>query len=371
MADEVVKAAVAFARHSTSLFSINDSPGTSSMRKSSGTVLPSLRRRRANAASPQPTSPAAVEAEMPSSIRTPPTLGKRRQSDPSPAAARSRSVGRVRIDEPENHRSTERSEDVQIHTLPSRIEDLSDPWHDDWNNKVDEADTDGVGVGDNLIDSVNPELGGDLAIDTGTAVAANSDGSGATLGAPGWPSQNGLIGPDVSTEQGDSRADQATPEPAPEPSALEDLMTVNNPDPIANLQDHHLHELLDDEDPYYTYMNDALGDLEEDNGEGPSMIWGPELDALMEEDYDEDEEMDTDREMFTDEDSYGFYDDIDDEDEDDEDDEGSIYPDRRSEETEFGQVEMISPRRIFKGAKNVETVKDCESNIRFSLVLSG
>jgi nuclear receptor interaction protein len=53
-------------------------------------------------------------------------------------------------------------------------------------------------------------------------------------------------------------------------------------------------------------------------------------------------------------------DDFDDDDEDDdEDDEGPIYPDRRSEETEFGGVEMITPRRMFKGAKNVETVKDC------------
>jgi nuclear receptor interaction protein len=34
--------------------------------------------------------------------------------------------------------------------------------------------------------------------------------------------------------------------------------------------------------------------------------------------------------------------------------------DPRSAQSEFGGVEMLVPRRSFRGARNVETVKDCE-----------
>jgi len=66
----------------------------------------------------------------------------------------------------------------------------------------------------------------------------------------------------------------------------------------------------------------------------------------------------------------GFYDEDEDydeeydEDDDDSDDEGLKYPDRRSADTELGGVEMITPRHIYRGAKNVETVKDCTFTLR-------
>jgi hypothetical protein len=66
----------------------------------------------------------------------------------------------------------------------------------------------------------------------------------------------------------------------------------------------------------------------------------------------------------------GFYDEDEDydeeydEDDDDSDDEGLKYPDRRSADTELGGVEMITPRQIYRGAKNVETVKDCTFALR-------
>jgi hypothetical protein len=65
---------------------------------------------------------------------------------------------------------------------------------------------------------------------------------------------------------------------------------------------------------------------------------------------------------------YGYddYDDeYDDEDDDEDEDVVSHYPDRRSAETEFGGVEMILPRRMFRGAKNIETVKDCVFLLRY------
>lgn len=95
-------------------------------------------------------------------------------------------------------------------------------------------------------------------------------------------------------------------------------------------------------------------------------------------DFDEDDEDqdggNVDFEFYDDDDDEGYggfeeefgdeYDDEDDyEGEEDmfDDEEGPMYPDRRSAETEFGGVEMIHPRRMFRGAKNVETVKDCTS----------
>jgi hypothetical protein len=107
----------------------------------------------------------------------------------------------------------------------------------------------------------------------------------------------------------------------------------------------------EEDDMYNDYDIDEDGDdfdeYGEDGGNVDFELYDDEID-----DYDgfEDE--------FGDEDDYEDYDD-DDEDEDDED--GSMFADRRSADTEFGGVEMIYPRRMFRGAKNVETVKDCMS----------
>ena len=67
------------------------------------------------------------------------------------------------------------------------------------------------------------------------------------------------------------------------------------------------------------------------------------------------------------------YDDYRDYDDDlDDDDFGDIYDDGDEEErhrttpAEFAAVDMITPRRSFKGAKNMETVKDCELSGSFS-----
>lgn len=77
-------------------------------------------------------------------------------------------------------------------------------------------------------------------------------------------------------------------------------------------------------------------------------------------DIDEDD-MEDDDVMFDDED------DFDDEEEEEEDEEYGGCP--LSGAGEYGGVEMIHPRMYYKGARNVQTVKDCE--LRDSLVWSG
>lgn len=108
----------------------------------------------------------------------------------------------------------------------------------------------------------------------------------------------------------------------------------------------------DDDDMYNDIDDDEFDEDFEDGGAFDFEAYGDEEDYLdgFHEEYDED---------YEDEDDY-------DEDEDEDEDEdgpepGLVYPDRRSAETEFGNVEMITPRRMFKGAKNIETVKDCMS----------
>lgn len=90
-------------------------------------------------------------------------------------------------------------------------------------------------------------------------------------------------------------------------------------------------------------------------------------DVIIEEDEDEDnmdldlddfdEDLDDD---FDEEDEFGDILSDGNEDDEDADDEGAEYGhDPRSSQTEYGSVEVIHPRRYFKGARNAETVKDC------------
>lgn len=85
---------------------------------------------------------------------------------------------------------------------------------------------------------------------------------------------------------------------------------------------------------------------------------------------DEEEEDDTDMEendFDSDEyDDYGDYDDdLDDDDFGDIHDDGDEEGRHWTSPAEFAAVDMITPRRSFKGAKNMETVKDCELHARF------
>lgn len=64
--------------------------------------------------------------------------------------------------------------------------------------------------------------------------------------------------------------------------------------------------------------------------------------------YDEGDEMD--------EDGFGEYDDEDEDEDEEEDEDEQVW----TSPAEFAGVDLITPRRSYKGAKNMETVKDCE-----------
>jgi len=137
--------------------------------------------------------------------------------------------------------------------------------------------------------------------------------------------------------------------------ALEDRGLPPNPlecfDPSEEAERYAAGILDDDDDDMYNDIDDDEFDEEfEDGGAFDFEPYGDEEDYLdgFHEEYDED---------YEDEDDY----DEDEAEDEDEDGPGLVYPDRRSAETEFGNVEMITPRRVFKGARNIETVKDCMS----------
>lgn len=83
------------------------------------------------------------------------------------------------------------------------------------------------------------------------------------------------------------------------------------------------------------------------HGDGEEDGFEEEDDFGEEEEYDEDD-YEEEEEDDDDDDEYG----------DDEDDD-HLTVDPRTSSTEFAGVDCIYPRRSFKGARNVETVKDC------------
>lgn len=361
------KAVVAFARHSTSLFSIYDSPGTSSMRKQTGTVLPSLRRRRTNtageASTTSPSTSPATRSVQPINIRTPPpTLGKRRQSALSPKKSEEESLSRARVEEPEAQGSRGSHKDSPVtKTTDSPINDPGQV------REEGEEEEDKVGVGNELAaEEPNRETPVGLDADRVQTPTPTEPDPGGT--------ETAIVDATTRSQSTNRLADLIDQFEREQLLPPDERHPLDNPNLIADLQDHEIQELLDMEDELHG-DGDGEGDGEGywTDEDGPMMIWGEELDALYdvddedddgagegegdereEDDFDEDEEMDE----FDFEDD----DDMDYDEDDDEDGQGPIFPDRRSEETEFGGVEMIGPRRIFKGAKNVETVKDCTSS---------
>lgn len=105
-------------------------------------------------------------------------------------------------------------------------------------------------------------------------------------------------------------------------------------------------DTLDDGVDYGLFGGNGV-ELDEDDVDG---IDDDDLDEVDEEDEDEDDDED----MFDEEDD-------DDEDELDQDYEDYIdgLSDPRSADGEFASVPMILPRQSYKGARNYETVKDC------------
>jgi len=137
-------------------------------------------------------------------------------------------------------------------------------------------------------------------------------------------------------------------------------------------------DMLDEDLDMLAGVGDGLGDQEvEEDPELPDNVSGTSHRALdladledteeeSEEELDDpDEEDELDLEDYQ-EHAEDMYDHDDEFDEDDE-FEGYGYDARRVDEAEFAGVEMILPRRSFRGAKNVQTVKDCMSPLYIAL----
>jgi nuclear receptor interaction protein len=100
------------------------------------------------------------------------------------------------------------------------------------------------------------------------------------------------------------------------------------------------------------YPDSQIDETNDDDGD--DYYYDDEIDDLNDNE-DEDEYM---HQGWEDEDDGNF------DDEDIEDEDVYTGPGHalwRSADSEFGGVDMITPRRTFKGAKNIETVKDCKS----------
>jgi len=196
------------------------------------------------------------------------------------------------------------------------LEELPSP-----NNLPDpvDEDVDAVGVGDTLMPSLGQE---DLPDHLRTSQQAETNGHTPT----GIPQMDGV------------------------PRRAESLEPEASAGHLAEYQAARINQLMDDlQGGSGTSSNlNRIRDLAEDMG------------------VDFDEEMDFDDGEIDEDD----FDEDDEDDEDDMDDEGLGLEDMDldmvdgveeplSSEGDFGNVEMILPRRSFKGARNMETVKDC------------
>lgn len=341
---------MAFTRHSTSLFSIYDSPGTSSAHRSSAPVLPTTRRRRCRFTPDDPTvTPVAPAREpKPITIRSPPTLGKRRQSEVSQITNEPMPASRARKkEEPDATGASQ--------YFARRSSSMDD---EEVHRDVDAPHVDLLGVGDDLHgaieedDMIGPRLPTPPAHDPALSGIQSSNYRDPRL--PGLIDEfvrGQLDRPSTPPLQDSARTER---------TRAEDTLAFDDQGIIARMQERDLQELLDIEE----------ADFDNEDEEELMYEYGPEM-FLADGDGEVDMEMldDDDDEDANEEDEYFEDDELDeddmyDDDEDDEDEEG-IYPDRRSGDTELGGVEMIQPRRIFKGAKNVETVKDCMLHFPF------
>ena len=127
---------------------------------------------------------------------------------------------------------------------------------------------------------------------------------------------------------------------------------------------------LDDEDMWEDEEGD---DMELDSYGDADTDEEDDDDGEIDNDHDDEEDdEDDDGDPFDDSDnSYSINDDRD-TDEEDMDADVDIYSDPRSGSGEYGRVPLILPRRSYKGARNMETVKDCNFlGVRADKVCSG
>jgi WD and tetratricopeptide repeat-containing protein 1 len=313
----MIQAIVSFQRHSTSLFSIYDDPGTSSARKSASPIIPP---NEGSNARQDPIDPTVTLApRLPIRIRKP-SLGKRKKSEMAEKSTDSASA-KQKTDE--------------IGAEPSSSEERSIAQGPGWSDEGDPVT--GPSGSSRSADVQDPDLIQDLQEEDLRDLMnedGDDDGQSVISISTSVISEifNTALGP-VNTEHptADDRYNDIDRAP---PGIFDDDMYD---DYDIDADDYGEYE--DDEDggnvDFGLYDDDDDGDDGIDDYDVYEGDYGDEYD---EEDEDEDDDEDVD-------------DDYDDGDE-------AMYPDRRSADTEFGGVELIYPRRMFRGAKNIETVKD-------------
>jgi WD and tetratricopeptide repeat-containing protein 1 len=312
---------VSFQRHSTSLFSIYDDPGTSSARKSASPIIPP---NEGSNARQDPIDPTVTLApKFPIRIRKP-SLGKRKKSEMAEKATDSASA-------------KQKTDEVEVGAGPSSQQGTSTSQGPGWSDEGDPttgpsgSSSSAAVQGPGLVQDLQEEDLRDLMNEDG-----DDDGQSVISISTSVISEifNTALGP-VNTEH---------------PTADDRYNDIDRAPPG-----------IFDDDMYDDYDIDAddYGEYEDDED-------GGNVDFGLYDDDDDDHDGIDDYDVY--EGDYGDEFDEEDEDEDDyedvdddyDDGDEAIYPDRRSADTEFGGVELIYPRRMFRGAKNVETVKDCK-----------
>jgi len=313
----IVQAIVSFQRHSTSLFSIYDDPGTSSARRSASPIIPP---NEGSNARQDPIDPTVTLApKLPIQIRKP-SLGKRKKSEMAEKTIDSASV-KQKTDE--------------IGAGPSSSEENSIAQGPGWSDGVDPT----TGPSGSSSSAAEQDLGliQDLQEeDLRDLMNEDGDDDGQSVIS---------ISTSVISEIFNTALGPVNPE---HPTADDRFDDIDRAPP--GIFDDDMYDDYDiDADDYGEYEDDEDGgnvdfglydDDDDNDGIDDYDVYGGDYgDEFDEEDEDEDDNEDVD-------------DDYDDGDE-------AMYPDRRSADTEFGGVELIYPRRMFRGAKNIETVKDC------------
>lgn len=318
----IVQAVVSFQRHSTSLFSIYDDSGTSSARTSASPIIPPNEDSNARQNPVDPT--VTLAPKLPIRIRKP-SLGKRKKSEMAekstdPASAKQKTNG------------------IEVGAEPCSPQGTSTAHGSGWS---DEGDTSNLRSGPTTSAAMqDPDLIQDLQEeDLRDLMNEDVDDDGQSV----LSISSSMISEIFNTALGPTNAEH--------PTADDRYDDIDRAPPG-----------VFDDDMYDDYDNVA-----DDYGEYEDVEDGGNVDFGM---YDDDDDNDGIDDYDVYEGDYG--DEFNEEDEDQEDyeddddyDDGdeAMYPDRRSADTEFGGVELIHPRRMFRGAKNIETVKDCTPSL--------
>ncbi|WWC94713.1 hypothetical protein V866_001561 [Kwoniella sp. B9012] len=347
-ADEV---AVSFAKHSTSLFSIYDAPPSTSIRNGSSSVIPPNEGSRKGSKSP--TSPTKIKRKSKSpSIPASPSRRSPRSPPPDPPAPyvpaddippRPTYSPKIAIDDGDEdeicggsspslgkRRQSDRDSILQDSGVPSIRQRMIDQ-----NDYAEQSASREITLGEQ--NHVDDEAGRNVEERTATdAVSRAEEGQSRSQTRVGPPTPPRAYTAadflrDENQEENDIMEDRFDPGEA-SLSDMEDLA-------LDILDREGMLDVETDEDQDEDDEDDALDEFDEDEDEDEDM----DLDA--EDDEEEDEvEIDQDfMDMDPDIDILGFG--------------GSNAS--RLESKAFDDVDTIYPRKSFKGARNVETVKDC------------